>query len=334
MTRKILLGFALVAVVVVGTYLRFYRAKQPQEIAYSGNRTVTVWSTSAQVREPIATISFGERLDVLQRFQDQVKIRTPQGVVGWVQERDLLSADLWQTLKDLEKKSEGMPVAAKGHTRVLSNLHFGPGRDTTRIRQLFKDVPLELLSRQPAQINPATHDSSEPDSTSPAPEGKKEDWWFVRAHTPDQGVLAGWLLSRFVELDVPQPLSDYGSSSGMRIIAWSELNRVQGSTGRQMPQYLLVGVQGPESQACDFTTMRAYTWGKQKERYETAFVESGLCGKLPIQLTAAPNQRGDIRFSFQDIGHSPAEERTYEMHQTIVRRVNYNAPATKRKRRR
>ena len=80
-----------------------------------------------------------------------------------------------------------------------------------------------------------------------------------------------------------------------------------------------------KASACDFTTMRAYTWGKQKERYETAFVESDVCGKLPIQLTAAPNQRGDIRFSFQDIGHAPAEERTYEMHQTIVRRVNDNS---------
>jgi hypothetical protein len=323
-----------VAVVVVGIYFAFH-AKQPQEIAYSGNRTVTVWSTSAQVREPIATISFGERLAVLQRFQDQVKIRTPQGVEGWVLEHDLLSADSWQTLKDLEKKSEGMPVAARGHTRVLSNLHFGPGRDTIRVRRLFKDVPLELLSRQPAQINPATHDSSEPDSAGTAPEGKKEDWWFVRAHTSDQGVLAGWLLSRFVELDVPQPLSDYSSSAGMRIVAWTELNHVPDANGQQIPQYLLVGAQGPEGQPCDFTTMRVYTWGKQKARYETAFVESGLCEKLPIQLTAAPSQHGDVRFSFQDIGHAPPAARTYEMHQTLVRRVNYTAaPAAKHKRKR
>jgi hypothetical protein len=330
-TRKILLGFAVVAVIVVGIYFRFYRARQSQEIAYSGNRSVTVWSTSAQVREPIATINFGERLEVLQRFQDQVKIRTPQGVVGWVAEHDILSADLWQTLKDLDKKAEAMPAAAKGHTRVLSNLHFGPGRDTTRIRQLFKDVPLDLLLRQPELINPATRDSLGQDSPSSAAEGKKEDWWFVRAHTTDQGVLAGWLLSRFVELDVPQGVADYASSAGMRIIAWSELNRVENAGGEQIPQYLLVGVQGPEGQACDFTTMRVYTWGKQKQHYETAFVESGLCGRLPIQLTAVAGQRGDVKFSFQDIGHTQAEERSYQMHQTIVRRLNYAAPASKRK---
>ncbi len=53
-----------------------------------------MYSTSAQVREQIGRIvSFGERPDVLHRFQDQVQVRTPDGVVGWVAERDLLSAD-------------------------------------------------------------------------------------------------------------------------------------------------------------------------------------------------------------------------------------------------
>ena len=154
MIRKLLLGFAVVLVLVVAAYVRLRHATVPLETAYSGSRAVAVYSTSAQVREQITTVSFGERLEVLQRFQDQVKVRTPDGIVGWVAERDLLSADLWQRLKDLETKSEGMPVEARGHTRVLSNLHFGPGRDTTRVRQLNKDVPLDLLTRQPAEIKP------------------------------------------------------------------------------------------------------------------------------------------------------------------------------------
>lgn len=124
--RKLLLGFAVVLVVVVAAYIRLRHATTPLEIAYSGSRTVTVYSTSAQVREPVTTVNFGERLDVLERFQDQVKVRTADGVVGWVAERDLLSADLWQRLKELETKADGMSAEARGHTRVLSNLHFGP----------------------------------------------------------------------------------------------------------------------------------------------------------------------------------------------------------------
>lgn len=334
MIRKMLLGSAVVLVVVVGLYVRERHATVPLEIAYSGNHLVTLYSTSAQVREPVTTVSFGERLDVLQRFQDQVKVRTADGVVGWVAEHDLLSADSWQRLKDMETKADGMTAEARGHTRVLSNLHFGPGRDTPRIRQLNKDIRLELLTRQTAEIKPAIAENGDQESSTPAPEGKKEDWWFVRAHTLDQGTLAGWLLGRFIDLDVPQPLPDYASSAGMRIVAWTQLDRVTDASGKPMPQYLLVGTHGPEGQPCDFTMMRVYTWGKQKERYETAFVESNVCGKLPIERTQTAGPGGDVTFWFEDLSGGTAEKRTYEMHQTIVRRVREKGEAEPRKHRR
>jgi hypothetical protein len=326
LTRKILLGSAIALVFIVGLYLRLHHSTAPIEIAYAGSKQVTVWSTSAQVREPIATISFGERLDVLQRFQDQVKIRTPKGEVGWVQEHDLLSTDLWQMLKDLEAKTAGMPVEARGHTRVLSNLHFGPGRDTPRVRQLGKDVEIEMLTRHPAEINPLapaanSNQNSDQESATLPPETKKEDWWLVRAHTADQGILAGWLLGRFIELNVPAPLPDYASSAGMRIVAWSVLNEVSDPSGARKSQYLLLGAHGPEGQPCDFTSMRAYTWSVKHQSYETAFVESNMCGKLPIQLTRAATPGGDVTFSFEDWSGRASERREYQMRQTIIRRV-------------
>jgi len=125
--RKVLLGSALLLVLVVALYVRYHHSAPPLETAYAGSRSVTLFSTSAQVREPVTTVNFGDRLEVLQRFQNQVKVRTAAGVVGWIEENDLLSADLWETLKDLEANSATMPLVARGHTRVLSNLHIEPG---------------------------------------------------------------------------------------------------------------------------------------------------------------------------------------------------------------
>src|SRR5271156_2368995 len=142
-------------VLVVALYVRFHHSTPPLETAYAGSRTVTLYSTSAQVREPVTTVNFGDHLDVLQRFQSQVKVRTAAGIVGWIEENDLLSADLWETLKDLETKSAAMPVVARGHTRVLSNLHIEPGRDSPRVRQLNKDIPIEMMARQPELVSPA-----------------------------------------------------------------------------------------------------------------------------------------------------------------------------------
>jgi hypothetical protein len=365
--RKVLLGSALLMVLIVALYVRFHHPAPPLETAYAGSRTVTLYSTSAQVREPVTTVNFGDRLEVLQRFQNQVKVRTSAGVVGWTEEGDLLSADLWQTLRDLETKSAAMPVVARGHTRVLSNLRIEPGRDSPRVRQLNKDISIELVARQPELIAPAAIPSAEeesvdaPGSESAKPVGrkandrkskdrksknrksndrdsdekpdpKKEDWWLVRAHIADQTVLAGWLLGRFVELDVPSPLPDYATSAGMRIVAWSELNRVPSESGQPVTQYLLLGTHGPEGQPCDFTSLRVYTWGKQKGRYETAFVESNVCGKLPIQRLQSAGPEADITFSFLDSSDGAPERRTYQMHQTIVRRVKDGSEQKSRKR--
>jgi hypothetical protein len=334
--RKILLGTALVLVVCAAWYFQIHHAKQPIETAYAGNKQVTLMNTTAQVRAPVGTVNFGDRLSVLERFQDQVKVRTANGVVGWVYERDLLSADLWQKTRDMAARTDGMAVMARGHTRVLTNLRIAPGRDMPRIRQLTKAVPVLMYERQAVEVPVAAgaaRASDQDDNSAEPPMAKKEDWWLVRAHTDDKMGISGWLLGRFVEPEVPAPLPDYASSAGMRIIGWFELSRVNDSSGRPKPQYLVVGAHGAEGQACDFTMLRVFTWGVQRQRYETAFVEGNVCGKLPVKVTAATTAGGDATFAFQDAGSTSSEQRTYRMHQTIVRRVRADGSPAPRKHR-
>jgi hypothetical protein len=329
--RKVLLGFALLSVVCVAVYIHFRRASPRLEIAYVGNRQVPIYSTTAQVREELATANYGDRLDVLGRYQSQVQVRTMKGVTGWVNERDLLSADLWQKAQDLEKSAAAMPVEARGHTKVLSNLRIEPGRDAPRLRQLNKQTPVELYLRQAVEAPRISKRGEEEESLGESGAEKKEDWWLIRARTPEQTTITGWILGRFVGLDVPPPLPDYASSSGFRIVAWFELNRVSDPSGQSRSQYLVAGAQGPEGQPCDFTLLRAYTWGVQRQRYETAFVERGICGKLPIKLVHPETAGGDVQFSILDQSEATAAERLYRMHQTIIRRVREDGAPKSRK---
>ena len=333
MIRKILLGLLVLLILGTAAYLRFHQAKPPMEVGYAGDRQVTVWSTSAQVREPVTTVSFGEKLDVLQRFQDQVKVSTSTGITGWIEERELLSADVWQTAKDLTKKAATMPVEARGHTKTLSNLHIEPGRDSLRIRQLYKNTALDVLARQPVSAAAVRGAGAEEDPKAESA-GKKEDWWLVLAHNSDQTTMAGWVMGRFIDLDVPAPLPDYASSAGMRIVGWFELNRVVDASQNAKPQYLLVGTHGAEGQPCDFSLLRVYTWGQKKERYETAFVESDVCGKLPVKIIKASTPGGEVRFEFQNLSGKGSEQRTYVMRQTVVRRVREAGEPQPRKRKR
>lgn len=316
--RKMLLGFVLVLVVCAAAYLRWHHAKHQMEVAYAANRDVILWSTSAVVREPVVTVHYGDRLNILQTFEDQVEVRTPSGATGWTTQGNLLTAEFWQKAQELDTQTASLPIEAWGHTGVLSNLHMVPGRSAPRIRQLGRDVPVELYERQALDV-PQTPRAENADDTNEPVETKKEDWWLVRAKV-SEGTVSGWLLGRFVALDVPDPLPNYASAAGLHIQGWFVLNRVDDGAGSTKPQYLVVGTRGTEGQACDFTMMRVYTWAKKNRRYETAFVDSNVCGKLPVVVTQPKATGGNTSFSFQDWSDGAPVERLYRMEQTVVRR--------------
>jgi hypothetical protein len=138
--------------------------------------------------------------------------------------------------------------------------------------------------------------------------------------------LAGWVLSRFVELDLPETLRDYATSAGMHPVAWFVLNYASSDEAGGKPQYLMAGNHGAsggggDAQPCDFNSLRIYTWGATRHRYETAFVEGNLCGYFPIRAAKQPHT-GDPEFRFTALESNGAKlERVYAMHQTSVRRV-------------
>ena len=324
--RKLLLGFVLVLMASMAVYLRFHHSRSVPEVAYAANHQVTLWSSAAEVREPIAIVSYGDRLDVLARLQNQVRVRTIGGITGWTTQANLLSAELWRKAEELEKTTASLPVEARGHTGVLTNMRLGPGRQSPRVRQLSKATPVELFERQAVDATPASGGRKQSEAGGEPAPAKKEDWWLVRAHLPDQTTVSGWILGRFVDLDVPAPLPDYAGAAGMHIAGWFELSPAADISGRARPQYLVVGTRGAEGQPCDFTLLRVYTWSKKRQRYETAFVESNVCGKLPVRITRSAELGGEATFAFEDWSKGTPLERAYLMRANIVRRVQGAVP--------
>jgi hypothetical protein len=193
---------------------------------------------------------------------------------------------------------------------------------------------VEILSRAMAEVvqTPDEKEGGVPQDT------KKEDWFLVRgvASRPpsettartsvpsnttrpgDQSVpIAGWVIARFLELDVPDAVREGASSANLRPIAWFELNRVEDPSGDKA-QYLLAATRGSEGQSCDFTVLRVYTWNRKKSRYETAFIENNLCGRLPIRTDKSAGGQPEFRFFNVD---DPQHERAYRLIQTVVRRI-------------
>jgi hypothetical protein len=312
MKRLLAAGAALILVIAVAWWWAAGRGEKVQEEAYVREREVTAWNRLAQVREPAALLRYGERVGVLRRSDSKVRVRTAGGAEGWVDESQLMAMELWERGAKLLAEARGMPVQGHGRTKVATNLRAEPGRSGPRLYQFRAGVPVEIFARRVVEL--AASDAAPAKSGEPA-EAKRDDWLFIRANVPEVGEMAGWVVGRFLEPELPEALRIY--AAGIRFIAWFELNRVAPESGEQ-PHFLAVGVTGPEGQPCDFTLLRVYTWGAARRRYETAFLESNLCGRLPVRVELAG---AEARISFKNAGRGGEEERRYAMRSTSVRRV-------------
>jgi len=332
MKKKLLIAVPLLVLVTVTAW--FFRPKR--ELlgeAYVSEKSVTLWSSMAQVREPIAYLRYGDRVDTLAKRNDFVKVRTSAGTVGWVDGRLLMDPALWQRSEALLKRVESLPVQGSGRTKVATNLRVEPGRTAPRLYQFGRGVPVQIVARASAEVVQTgdERESSEPQGA------KREDWFLIRgvASRPpnettartsppattepgDQSVpIAGWVIARFLELDVPDVVREGAGAANLRPIAWFELNRVDDPSGKRA-QYLLAATRGSEGQSCDFSVLRVYTWNGKKSRYETAFIENNLCGKLPIRTDKSASGQPEFRFFNVD---DPRQERVYRLIQTVVRRI-------------
>src|SRR5260370_11804972 len=112
MKRKLLIAVPLLLVVALVAW--FFRPKhETLGEAYVGERTATLWSSVAQVREPLDTLHYGDRVDVVARRNDSAKVRTAAGELGWVEGRYLMDTALWQ--RSTKLLNQALPIPPQPH---------------------------------------------------------------------------------------------------------------------------------------------------------------------------------------------------------------------------
>lgn len=355
-------GFIPIVLILAALLYWKFHAGSPKAISvgYVADRDVILWNTLAQVRESVAEVHYGDRLEVVRVEGPAMQVRTPSGTIGWMRDsRQLMDSELWGKSASLLERVRTLPVQGRGRTKTVSNVRVDPGRDGQRIFQFARGTRVLILQRAVSDAPQGPEENSPGEKPGVADDQKskqQEDWLLVMraidssvsdagvpssGHGPAEmkrstgdavsggpavsqsgpaavsGPIAGWVLARFVELDLPGPVRDLASSADLHVVAWFELNRVADGSGGEVPQYLVAGSHGGEGQVCDFTMLRVYTWGAARKRYETAYVESELCGRLPIRISSGAK---GPQFQFSDVDAGGAD-RIYVMSQTSVRRV-------------
>jgi SH3-like domain-containing protein len=272
----------------------------------------------AAVYSKTATLKNGDAVDVLDREKRFVKVRTTSGAEGWMEQRYLISQEVFDRFSALTKEHQNDPAQSTGTTRNDTNLHLAPGRDTDHLYQLPAGSKLSLLARGMAERSGVV--------AAPAPAKKKdsqpagpplEDWWLAR----DAQGRAGWVLARMVDLDVPLEIAQY--AEGQRFTAFFVLNEVQDGD-KKVAQYLVLMTDPKDGQPYDFDKVHVFTWNVKKHRYETAYRERNLNGVLPVTVRHEDfGKEGDLPVFILRVKdeNGNISERKYKMNTPIVRRV-------------
>jgi Bacterial SH3 domain len=238
------------------------------EPAYVLPQNLDVMDTTAEIRIVVGHLKAGDRVEVLARTAHWSEVALRGGQTGWVETKYLLDASTYQRgITLLTNLGDYTPQAA-GHTLAATSLRLEPARDSIVVLELPQNQPVEMFERRIVE-RPV-------DATTPTVKGTRahDVWYLVRSNSR-----AGWLLGRFIGLDVPAGIETY--AQGINVVAWLVLKTVDDG-GNQVPEYLVADRMGGGD--ADFSHIRVFTWWVKNHRYVTAYVENGLDGYFPIKV--------------------------------------------------
>jgi SH3-like domain-containing protein len=309
---------ALALLLALGALSACGRRGRALEVMYVSAPQAFLRDRVAAVYNKSGTVKNGDRVEVIDREKRFVKVRTADGVEGWLEQRYLIPQETFDAFQKLTKDHQNDPLQATGTTRNDTNLHIEPGRDTDHLYLLPAGTKLQLLARGTAEksgavqpVNPV----AKKDSTPAGP--VLEDWWLIR----DAQGRAGWVLGRMVDLDVPLEIAQY--AEGERFVGFFVLNQVQ-DEDKKVAQYLALLTESKDGQPFDYDKVHVFTWNVKKHRYETAYRERNLNGVLPVTVTHEDfGKEGDLPVFILRVKDDDGKvvERKYKLNTPLVRRV-------------
>jgi hypothetical protein len=249
----------------------------------------------------------GDCVEIAKRTRNWAQIRTTDHLTGWVEAKDLLDSQTYEGGQKLLRDLLQLAVQAEGHTSGQVNLRLEPSRDAAQLAQLPADLRVQVFGRRLVD----RPESAELPARAGQPSAAKvrDAWYLIRAEGQ-----AGWVLGRFVALDIPEKLSQY--AQGTNLVAWVVLNTVE-DEGQPVPQYLAADRVG--TQEVDYSHIRVFTWWVKEHKYVTAYVESDLKGYFPIR-TAVIKGVPYFRLCLMD-DQGQKYQKVYGLFDTITRAV-------------
>lgn len=303
----------------------------PQEIAYVSAPQAFLRDQVAAVYNKTGSVKNGEAVQIIGRDRRFVRVRTSTGSEGWIEQRSLVTKEIYDAFQKMSEQVRNEPVQSTGVAHNQTNIHLEPQRDSEHLYQIDQGAKLSVMKRASSekavpggQAKPPVPEKmaeGKAHAGKPAPPSAAtpamEDWWLIR----DEAGHVGWVLARMVDVDIPIEIAQY--AEGQRTVAAFVLDQVSDGD-KKVPEYLVLFSENKDGMPFDYNQIRVFTWNVRRHRYETAYREHGLNGVLPVTISHE---------SFEKEGELPVfvvrvkddagnlSERKYKLNTPMVRRV-------------
>lgn len=299
LSTTVLLALSGLAVVGCGRF----SPNPPKQYVYVSVKEMFLRDRLAAVSERVAKVVNGERLQVVSQNRRFFRVKTPDGKVGWIDDRAVIDQKTYDQFAALQTEHAHDPVVVTGILNYESNVHLAPGRKEVHFYMLPANTKVELLRRAsvPKPLPPQAVPVPVPLPTKKKPARRKEvkkhdpnappyvpsgppmqDWWLIRG---PQGQM-GWVLSRMMDINIPQELA--GLAGSQRYVAAYKIATVDDPQSKfpngQAPEFVALTNAWKDGLPYDFDQVHVFTWDVKRHRYELAFRDRGIEGYLPVTI--------------------------------------------------
>ena len=151
-SHRFALALALIALALVAGCKR--QGLSHHEYMYVSAPETSLRDRVATMYNKVGTVHNGDRLEVLEKQRRFLRVRTPAGQEGWIEERSLVPQDVYDAFQKLAQDDANTPPQAHGTTRAELNMHLTPSREAEHLYQLKDGEKVEIIKRATAEKNP------------------------------------------------------------------------------------------------------------------------------------------------------------------------------------
>jgi len=288
--------------------------------AYAGPATLGLRRDIPLQSPVVATVGHGERLEIVQHRRRFMKVRTPGGAEGWIEDHLLLSSEEIAALKEVERRALALPSQGLASTYEQLNVHTQPNRLSPSFLQVKEGEKVDVVAHVSAPRTPRERKPLIPPKPKTLPPSRKraESKYPLPPMPPAPPPPANWKELSKTPPEVQQAIADSRAANAPPKEDWSLVRNAKGESGWVLSRRLYMAIPDEVAQYAeghritsyfalsdvrdgevvkhtwlwttigggdhpyDFDSFRVFTWSLRRHRYETAYIQRNVEGYFPV----------------------------------------------------